>query len=140
MADEVTVEMNDAAIRELFGDWNGPVGEAVQDVVDEIEIIARGLAPISEVGSKLSPPGFLKLNTRESSEHHYDGDGQIIGLVGAPRYPYNFIANPTSHKGVTANPRSGKRRGRASVRKADDDYLVRAIELAPEIVIGEPDG
>jgi hypothetical protein len=134
MADEIRVDVDQRAVDELFRDWNGPVGDAVQQVVDEVVGLARSMAPVSPVGSRFAPPGFLRDFTRESAEHHYDEDGHVLGLVGAPQYPFNFIA---SHSGVTANPRSGKRRGRASYRSADDDYLARAIDAAPHIVIGD---
>lgn len=135
MADDIVVHIDPAAVREIFHDWNGPVGEAVEQVTREVVDIARALAPVSPVGSKFAPPGFLKAGTRTSAEHHYDDQGQVLGLVGAPQYPFNFIA---SHAGITANPRSGRRRGRASVRRATDDYLARAIDAAPHIVIGTP--
>jgi hypothetical protein len=134
MAEDIRVDVDQRAVAELFRDWNGPVGEAVQQVTEIVEDTARFLAPVSPVGSKFAPPGFLKTWTRQSIEHHYDPQtGEIRGLVGAPQYPFNFIA---SHSGFTANPRSGKHPGRGSRRKATDDYLARAIDAAPRIVIG----
>jgi hypothetical protein len=135
---EIRVDVDPAAVRELFGDWNGPVGQAVQRVTEVIESIAKMEAPVSRDGSKFAWPGYLKAFTRESAEHHYDDEGHVLGLVGAPSYPYSFIANPASRKGYTVNPRSAKRPGRATRRKADDRYLERAIEAAPHITIGEP--
>lgn len=132
---EIRVDIDPRAVEELFSDWNGPVGQAVEQVTQIVEDIARLEAPVSPVGSKFAPPGFLKTFTRESEEHHFDDQGHVLGLVGAPRYPFNFIA---SHAGFTHNPRSGRRPGRGSVRRADDNYLQRAIDAAPEIVIGEP--
>ena len=137
MADEVQATVDDRAVRDLFTSWDSAVGEAVQEVVDEIEAIAFAAAPISEVGSKFSPPGHLKAFTRQSIEHHYDdATGEVLGLIGAPAFPYSFIA---SKSGFTHNPRSGRHPGRGSVRKADDDYLQRAIDAAPELTIGEPE-
>lgn len=136
MADEVRVDVDPAALRELLRDWRGPVGVAVDEVAHEVAGIARALAPVSATGSPLSPPGHLKASTRTSAEHHYDDTtGEVLGLVGAPSYPFNFISNAA---GFTHNPRSGKRPGRGSVRRADDDYLARAIDEAPHLVIGEP--
>ena len=137
MAD-VRIEIDERAIRELFSDWNGPVGQAIEQVTREVADIARSLVPISPIGSLFAPRGFLKEHTRTSEEHHYDDQGNVIGLVGAPRLPYNMIANPTSHKGYTVNPRSAKHPGRYTTRRADDNYLERAIDLAPHIEIGEP--
>jgi hypothetical protein len=138
---EIRVDVDPAAVEELFSSWDGPVGQAVADVTDEIEFLARLAAPVSRTGgSPLAPSGTLKLLTRIAAQHHYDDDGHVLGLVGAPRYPFNFIANPTSNKGFTHNPRSGRRPGRGSVRRADDNYLERAVEEAPEIVIGDPHG
>jgi hypothetical protein len=136
MADDITVTVDPAAVRDLFRDWNGPVGQAVDEVTREVAEIARELAPVSPVGSRFAPPGYLRANTRTSAEHHYDETtGEVLGLVGAPVYPFAFISND---KGFTHNPRSGKRAGRASVRKATDDYLDRALDAAPHIVFGEP--
>jgi hypothetical protein len=134
VADEIRVDIDPAAVRELFSDWNSPVGQAVGEVTSIVHDLAQAMAPVSAQGSKFSPPGHLKAFTRESAEHHYDDEGFVQGLVGAPQYPFNFIA---SHAGYTHNPRSGRRPGRGSVRKADDDYLARAIDAAPHIVIGE---
>jgi hypothetical protein len=135
MTDEIRVDIDPRAVDELFRDWHGPVGQAVQQVVDEVVGLARSMAPVSPVGSRYAPPGYLRDFTRESAEHHYDPDtGNVLGLVGAPQYPFNFIA---SHSGFTANPRSGKHPGRGSRRKATDDYLARAIDAAPRIVIGD---
>ena len=138
MAREIRVDVDPAAVRELMSDWNGPVGQAVEQVTAEIEDIARFLAPVGRKGSKFSPPGHLKTWTRQSVEHHYAPDGTVQGLVGAPVYPFAFISNFRSHKGYTVNPRSARHPGRVTTRRADNDYLSRAIEAAPHIVIGEP--
>lgn len=132
------VDISDQAVRELFSDWSGPVGAAIDDAAHEVADIARQLAPVgskvvrSKAGTVYSYPGRLKELTRVSAEHHYDNDGFCLGLVGAPRYPYNFLATPTSHKGFTRN------RGGRSVRPAADDYLRRALELAPPREWGAP--
>lgn len=139
MTDEIRVDIDPRAVRELFSDWNGPVGQAVERVADEVLDLARFMAPVSATGSKFAPPGYLKERTHKAVEHHFDDQGLVLGLVGAPRYPFNFLANPTSHKGFTWNPRSGKHPGRPSKRRADDDFLERAIEAAPHIEIGRPE-
>jgi hypothetical protein len=136
VADDIVVIVDPAAVREMFRDWGGPVGQAVDEVTREIADIAQALAPVSPHGSRLAPPGFLREHTRPSAEHHYDdATGEVLGLAGAPVYPFAFISNV---HGFTHNPRSGKRPGRGSVRKADDDYLARAVDAAPHIVIGTP--
>jgi hypothetical protein len=135
MADEVRIVVDPAAVRELMRDWSGPVGQAVDAVTQEVADTARFLAPVSPVGSPLAPPGYLRANTRVSAEHHYTDDGSaVLGLAGAPNYPFAFIANDA---GITRNPRAGKRRGRASVRRATDDFLAAALEAAPFITFGE---
>lgn len=131
MADDIRVVIDERAVAELARDWSGPVGDAIDQVTGELADLARTEAPVSATGSKGSPPGALKLFTRESLEHHHDDLGNILGLVGAPRYPYNFLANPTSHKGYTRN------RGGRSVRRADDDYLNRVVDQYPFHEIGE---
>ena len=131
---DITVTVDPAALRDLFRSWDGPVGQAVGQVTAEVEEIARFLAPVSATGSKFAPPGYLKSSTRESAEHHYSDDGSsVMGLVGASRYPFNFIS---AKSGYVANPRSGKRPGKGSSRRADDDFLARAIDSAPHIIIG----
>jgi hypothetical protein len=112
----VEAEIEDQ-IQAMLRNWDSPLGRAFQDATDIVEEAARIAAPVSPKGSKLAPIGFLKATTRQSLERHKDDEGIIMGLVGASRYPYNFIANPTSHKGYTWN------RGRKSYRKADNDYL-----------------
>jgi hypothetical protein len=117
------VEVDDKAVRALFADWDGPVGEAIATVTDEIEVIAEFLAPVSVKGSVFSPPGHLKEFTRKSLERHTGDDGFVLGLVGAPRFPYDFVATPKSHLG-TLN------RGRKS-RRRPDNYLRTAEESIP---------
>jgi hypothetical protein len=131
---DITVTVDPAALRDLWRSWDGPVGQAVGQVTAEVEEIARFLAPVSATGSKFAPPGYLKSSTRESAERHYSDDrSSVMGLVGASRYPFNFIS---AKSGYVANPRSGKHPGRASSRRADDDFLARAIDSAPHIIIG----
>lgn len=137
MAEEIRVEVDEQAVRELFSDWHGPVGQAVGEVVQIVEDTARALAPVSPIGSEFAPRGFLKEHTQQSAEHHFDDEGQVLGLIGAPRFPFNFVANPTSRKGFTYNARSAKHPGRFTVRKAADNYLEDAVDTAPHIVIGE---
>ena len=137
MAD-VIVDVDERAVRDLFTDWRSPVGRAVEIVVDEIENIATGLAPVSPIGSRLAPRGFLRESVHQSAEHHYDPDGHVIGLVGVAVFPYSFISNFRSHKGWTANARSAKHPGRFTTRRADNNFMERALEIAPHITIGQP--
>ena len=111
----------EAQIQVMLRNWDSPLGRAFQDAVDIVEDTARISAPVSPVGSKLAPAGFLKANTRQSTELHHDDAGVILGLVGAARYPYNFIANPASQKGFTWN------RGRRSTRPGRNNYLPDAL-------------
>lgn len=113
---EVHIEGIEADVQAMLRDWDSALGRAFQDATQIVEDTARIAAPVSPKGSKLAPIGYLKGNTRQSLERHYNEDGIIMGLVGAPRYPYNFIANPTSHKGYTRN-RDG------TPRPGDNDYL-----------------
>ena len=107
----------EAQIQVMLRDWDSALGRAFQDAVDIVEEAARITAPVSPVGSKLAPIGFLKANTRQSLDLHHDDHGVILGLVGSPRYPMNFTSNPTSRKGYTWN------RGRRSTRPGDNQYL-----------------
>jgi hypothetical protein len=112
----VEAEIEDQ-IQVMLRNWDSPLGRVFQDATQIVEDTARIAAPVSPKGSKLAPAGFLKATTRQSLERHHDEDGIIMGLVGASRYPYNFIANPTSHKGYTWN------RGRRTFRPGKNDYL-----------------
>lgn len=116
-AGDPKVEIDESAIKEMMRDWESPVGRAIQDATQIVEDTARISAPVSPKGSKLAPIGFLKANTRQSLELHHDADGVIMGLVGSPRYPMNFISNPTSRKGFTWN------RGHKTFRPGDNQYL-----------------
>jgi hypothetical protein len=107
----------EAQLQVMLRNWDSPLGRVFQDATQIVEDTARIAAPVSPKGSKLAPIGFLKATTRQSLERHHDEDGIIMGLVGASRYPYNFIANPTSHKGYTWN------RGRRTFRPGNNDYL-----------------
>lgn len=125
---DVTVQISDKAVRDLFSDWSGPVGQAIDEATAEVETVARIAAPVSPKGSVYSPPGNLKAFTRQALEHHYDDQGLVLGLVGAIRYPYNFVATPKSHLG-TLN------RGHRS-RRRPDNYLADALNSAPFTVWG----
>ena len=120
-AGDPKVTIDEAAIQAMIRSWDSPIGRAIDDATQVVEDTARISAPVSPKGSKLAPIGFLKANTRQSLEHHEDADGVIMGLVGAASYPYNFIANPTSHKGYTWN------RGHKTFRPGDNNYLNDAL-------------
>lgn len=124
MADN-TVNMDEAAIAAMFSDWDGPVGQAIDDATAAVEDLAQTLAPVSPTGSKYAPTGFLKSNVHQAMEHHYGDDGFCLGLVGAPVYPYAFIATEASRKGFTINP------GHKSVRPAVNRFLETAIDTVP---------
>ena len=119
-AGDPRVTIDESAIADMLRDWNSPLGQAMQDATELVEDTARISAPVSPKGSKFAPIGFLKASTRKSLEQHKDADGVIMGLVGAAHYPYNFIANPSSHKGVTRN-RNG------TFRPGDNNYLNDAL-------------
>ena len=104
----------DAQVQAMLRNWDSVIGRAFRDAVDIVEETARIGAPVSPKGSKLAPTGFLKANTRQSLDLHYDEDHVILGLVGVPRYPHNFIS---SKEGFTWN------RGRKSYRPARNRYL-----------------
>ena len=108
----------------MIGTRRYPVGQAIADAAQAVEDTAKIIAPVSAKGSPLSPPGTLKARTRVSEGRHHDENGYVMGLVGTPHYPSNFIANPRSRKGYTWN------RGRKSARPADDRFLERAARSA----------
>jgi hypothetical protein len=64
--------------------------------------------PVSPIGSKYAPPGYLA--SRVTPDYNHNDDGTILGLVGIPkigtnsnRYPYPFI---NSGKGGTRTIRN----------------------------------
>lgn len=113
----VRVEIDEAALQAMIRDWGSPVGEAIREATSIVEDTARITAPVSPVGSKYAPTGFLKAGVHEALDLHHDTDGTILGLVGAPRYPMNFLRNPTSNKGYTWN------RGRKTTRPGNNRFL-----------------
>jgi hypothetical protein len=123
------VEIDQSVIDEWARDWDSPVGKIIDDATQQVEDTARIHAPVSRTcGSRLAPPGFLKSSTRQAAQQHHDADGVIVGRVGAARYPYNFVANPTSRKGYTVN------RGGRSTRPGDDTYLDDALNSLAGII------
>ena len=100
---DVRVDISQVAVDALASDWDGPVGRAILDAVGIVEDTARITAPVSRKGSRRAPPGYLKSHTRQSVTLHHDDNGHVLGLVGAIRYPFDFIRNPTSNKGFTWN-------------------------------------
>jgi hypothetical protein len=124
MADFRT-DISEADIEAMARDWTSPIGEAIADAVQMVADEAEIIAPVSlSGGSKYAPSGFMKANTRAAGNTHYDERGFVQGMVGAPLYPYNFIANPTSRKGFTWN------RGKKTRRWADERYLEWAMRSA----------
>jgi hypothetical protein len=119
-------DLSEAGIEAMARDWDSPIGRAVYEATGAIEDEAKLLAPVSATGSRYAPPGHLLAYTRQSEGLHHDElTGYVKGLVGAPRMPYNFIANPTSKKGWTWN------RGRKTTRPADDRFLERSANSFP---------
>lgn len=112
-----------------FAEWlrtafDSPVVKALKDAADELHAEAVALAPMSAVGSRGAPPGYLKSRVAESDIKHSD-DGSLTVFVGVPlrdgsRFPLPFISNDS---GVTFN------RGHKSARHADDDFLGEALDL-----------
>ncbi len=129
------VSIDQRAIDAMFSDWDSDVGRAIRAATDVVADAAVAMAPVSPVGSKYAPPGYLKEHTRQAVTLHHGDDGHVLGLVGAVRYPFSFISNA---KGYTDNPRAGRRRGRASRRRAEDNYLGRALDALAGFTWGGP--
>lgn len=108
------VVVDPQALYDLLHDPAGPVGDILRDIGDQVAAEAVLTAPVSPRGSRYSPPGELKAETRRSYEVHVDDNGELIVFVGSPRFPHNFI---DSASGFTRN------RGGRSVRRADNHYL-----------------
>lgn len=117
---DVRVEMDENAIEAMAKEWSSPVGQAILDATSIVEDTAKVTAPVSPKGSRRAPSGYLKANTRESMTLHHDDNGYVLGLVGAPHFPLDFIRNSVSNKGFTWN-RGWRKTG--SFRPGNNRYL-----------------
>ena len=117
------VNINEAAVAEMFSDPAGPVAELIYELTDNVRTLAKASAPVSPTGSAFSPPGTLKAKVRVT--HGHAADGTVQGRVSAPGYPYWFIANS---KGVTRN--ANKVHGTVryyGTRPAMNNFMVYAL-------------
>lgn len=125
MADNVRVEIDQAAVDALFTSWESPVGVYIERLTEEVHAAALALAPVSPVGSKYAPVGYLKTRVAIARQHD-DATGVVLGLVGVPlhagsRYPLPFISNP---RGSTRN---ANQHGHYGYRAAQDRFLLVAL-------------
>lgn len=125
------IEISESAVHDLVTSWDSPVGAYIAQVTSEVAEAARTMAPASPRGSKYAPPGYLKTRIAAVTDKHAD-DGAVRGLVGVPlhlgsRYPLPFIDNP-----------SGRTRNRnGTFRRADNAFLLRALEsVAGDNIMG----
>lgn len=128
------VEIDPGWIQEAMRDWDSPVGKAIILATEQVSVIAKAKAPVSPVGSLFAPTGFLKSHTGESATRHHDTDGTVLGLVGAPVYPFAFISNFKSRKGFTWNPPG--RNGRRTKRPGNNNFLSDALDSLAFFEVG----
>jgi hypothetical protein len=128
LADVADIQMDEEAIRELYSDTEGPIGEIITAATEVVGRYAQATAPVSPTGSKAAPPGFLKGTIGPASQLHHDdvyGTGFVMGLAGTHTnrrgggypYPLAFISNP---KMFTWN------RGKRSFRLARNRFIQQA--------------
>lgn len=138
MADDAAVEISEEAVRALYSDPDGPVGQIIEAATERVGDYQQLTAPLSPAGSKYAPPGFLKSRTGAADQLHADpATGFVLGLAGthtnrhggAYPYPLAFIANPA---GSTRN------RGGRTRRPARNRFITEALNSLAGFVYGEP--
>lgn len=137
---DVQVEISEAAVLAMYCDTDpyGPIGRIIQAATERVGDYQQLTAPVSPVGSKYAPPGFLRSATGAAQELHTDpATGFVIGYAGTRTnrhgggfpYPLAFISNPA---GRTRN------RGGKSWRAAVNRYIQRALNSLESFVYGAP--
>ena len=119
-----SVSIDDAAVAEMFSDWDSDIGKYITELTDKAEGVAKGLAPVSSRGSKYAPPGTLKRQIH--SVYSHGPDGSVLGLVGISRsatkgYPLNFVWN------AAGKTRNANQWGLFGTRGADNAFLFTAL-------------
>jgi hypothetical protein len=123
---DVRIQIDDAAVAEMFSDWQSDIGRYIAGLTDAAEVEAKSLAPVSSRGSKYAPPGTLKRQIH--SVYSHAPDGSVMGLVGISRsstkgYPLNFVWN------ATGKTRNANQWGLFGSRRADNAFLFEALNV-----------
>jgi hypothetical protein len=126
MNDDIRIQIDDAAVAEMFSDWSSDIGRYIAGLTDAAEITAKSLAPVSSRGSKYAPPGTLKRQVH--SVYSHSADGSVMGLVGISRsstkgYPYNFIFSASGRRRVA------NQWGHYGSTHADNAFLFEALNV-----------
>lgn len=108
MADENSVSISQEAIDELMRDAEGPVGDLMRDLSEQMAQVAREKAPIlkpknirsyrssalrTEDGT-IKMPGYLKRNITSTVGHSKLHDGYVFAGANAPGNPDLFLEIP----------------------------------------------
>lgn len=106
MADSVTIHQQ--AVDELFRDINGPIGDLMRDIANQIATVARAKAPVLNPRNTRSPkssayladdgtiktPGYTKRHITTTVGHSKLHDGYVFGGANAPGNPGIFLEVP----------------------------------------------
>lgn len=140
MVDQPSV--NEEAILQMGMDWTSPVGEIIRAATEHVVNAQTGMAPVSPIGSRYAPPGYLRSRIHAANPDHFDDEGRIMGLAGvavnrsggAWPYPLRFISMPS---GRISNPYINRKTGRPLSNKprtyrASANYFIRNALLSLE--------
>lgn len=94
------VEISQEAVNELLRDINGPVGDLMRQIANQIAASARAHAPVrtgnvwSNRSSGAKKPGYTKENITTTVGHSVLNDGVVFGGANAPGDPTFFLQKP----------------------------------------------
>lgn len=128
MAD-VRVELNASFIPWLASAADSPVNIPLDAVAELVHTAMKAHAPVSPVGSRQAPRGFLRSRIVVADKENAD-NGELIRYIGtrinrhggADPVPLDYIANDA---GFTWNP------GRKSRRSATNYFIPKALGEVP---------
>lgn len=131
MAD-VRVDLNPAFLPWLAGAPDSPVNIVLDATIDLVHSAQVAHAPVSPVGSRQAPRGFLRSRIVIADKEN-DDNGELIRYSGtrinrhggADPVPLAYIDNDA---GFTWNPRHKSRRG------AHNHFIIEALDEIPYIV------
>lgn len=105
---EEQVVINQEAIDEILRDKEGPVGDLMRELADQMAVIARSKARVLNPKNTWGPrssayrtddgsvksPGYLKRNITTIVGNSVSNDGYVFGGVNAPGNPAFFLEAP----------------------------------------------
>lgn len=96
------VEVSEKEVYELFRDKDGPIGNFLREMADQIAVVARAKVQVRRIPDKYHTgrtsdarrPGYTKLHITTTVGHAVTYNGLLFGGAEAPEDPGLFLELP----------------------------------------------